>query len=68
MNAKLAQFTENAMKFTMDGGMSLDEFKDEDEEDNTDYKKMYGEPARSVMICMCLHRHRTAQDCLQTCV
>ena len=46
MNAKLAQFTENAMKFTMDGGMSLDEFKDEDEEDNTDYKKMYGEPAR----------------------
>ena len=30
------------MKFTMDGGMSLDDFKDEDEEDNTDYKKMYG--------------------------
>ena len=54
MNAKLAQFTENAMKFTMDGGMSLDEFKDEDEEDNTDYKKMYGEATRVVMICMWL--------------
>eukprot|EP00891_Asterochloris_glomerata_P000647 jgi/Astpho2/647/Aster-04487 len=40
LNAKLAQFTENAMKFTMDGGMSLDEYKDEDDEDNTDYKKM----------------------------
>ena len=63
MNAKLAQFTENAMKFTMDGGMSLDEFKDEDEEDNTDYKKMYGEAARVGMNCMCLRRHRTAQGC-----
>ncbi len=63
MNAKLAQFTENAMKFTMDGGMSLDEYKDEDDEDNTDYKKMYGEADCAVMMCMCPHRHRPAQGC-----
>ena len=59
----MAQFTENAMKFTMDGGMSLDEFKDEDEEDNVDYKKLYGEADRAVMTYVCWHRLIIAQCC-----
>ena len=32
LNDKMAQFTENAMQFTMDGGIAY-EFKDEDEDE-----------------------------------
>ena len=32
LNSRLAAFTENALKFTMDGGMSAYEYKQEEEE------------------------------------
>ena len=42
LNAKMKDFTENAMKFTLDGGIAY-EFKDgEEEADNTDYKSIIG--------------------------
>lgn len=43
LNAKMKDFTENAMKFTMDGGIAYD-FKDQEEEegDQTDYKSLIG--------------------------
>ena len=42
LNAKMKDFTENAMKFTLDGGIAY-EFKDgEEEADNTDYKSLIG--------------------------
>lgn len=44
LNQKMTQFTENAMKFTMDGGLAYD-FKDEDEggTDIGDLKAIMGE-------------------------
>lgn len=36
LNAKLQNFSENAMKFTMDGGLSAYEFEEDKEPDNTD--------------------------------
>lgn len=44
LNNKMKDFSDNAMKFQMDGGMSAYEFKDQDEpEDNIDYKSLAGE-------------------------
>lgn len=38
----MKDFTDNAMKFTLDGGIAY-EYKDDDEpEDNTDYKSLIG--------------------------
>ncbi|KAK9820501.1 hypothetical protein WJX72_011031 [[Myrmecia] bisecta] len=44
LNNKLTEFTDNAMKFTMDGGLNAYEYKDEEEEqpDTTDYKALIG--------------------------
>ncbi|KAK9868512.1 hypothetical protein WJX84_000615 [Apatococcus fuscideae] len=43
LNNKMKDFSDNAMKFQMDGGMSAYEFKDQDEpEDNIDYKSLAG--------------------------
>lgn len=36
LNDKLAQFSENAMKFTMDGGLSAYDYKAEEDEPNLD--------------------------------
>jgi len=43
LNAKMKDFTDNAMKFTMDGGIAY-EYKDgeEEETDNVDYKSLAG--------------------------
>ena len=43
LNAKMKDFTDNAMKFTMDGGIAY-EYKDEDEDEagNIDYKSLAG--------------------------
>ena len=51
LNNKLAQFSENAMKFTMDGGLSAYDYKAEDEEvpDDVNYKALAGE--------WCCHLH-----------
>ena len=43
LNNKMKDFSDNAMKFQMDGGMSAYEFKDPDEpEDTTDIKGLMG--------------------------
>eukprot|EP00775_Hariotina_reticulata_P010968 gene10968-11123_t len=36
LNDKMNKFTENAKQFTMDGGLSIYDFKDEEDKDNTD--------------------------------
>jgi hypothetical protein len=43
LNAKMKDFTDNAMRFTMDGGIAY-EYKDGEEEDtdNVDYKSLAG--------------------------
>ena len=43
LNNKMKDFTENAMKFTLDGGIAYD-FKDpeEEEEPGVDYKSLIG--------------------------
>lgn len=43
LNKKMRDYTDNAMKFTMDGGIAYD-YKDEDDEldDNVDYKSLAG--------------------------
>lgn len=45
LNEKMKDYTDNAMKFTMDGGIAYD-YKDEDdqEEDSVDYKQLIGNP------------------------
>ena len=49
LNNKMKDFSDNAMKFQMDGGMSAYEYKDQEEpEDNVDYKSLMGEPAFSL--------------------
>ncbi len=46
LNDKMKDFSDNAMKFQMDGGISAYEYKDQDEpEDHTDYKSLAGELA-----------------------
>ncbi len=49
MNNKLAQFSENAMKFTMDGGLSAYDYKAEEEEagEDVNFKALAG--ARSAL-------------------
>jgi len=44
LNNKMTQFTENAMKFTLDGGFNAYEFKEEEEapEDAVDLKQLIG--------------------------
>lgn len=44
LNNKLAQFSENAMKFTMDGGLSAYDYKAEEDEidDGINYKSLAG--------------------------
>ena len=53
LNNKLAQFSENAMKFTMDGGLSAYDYKAEEDEmpDDVNYKAMAGE---SYSLCHAL--------------
>ncbi len=50
LNNKMTQFTENAMKFTLDGGFNAYEFKDEEEapEDAVDLKQLIGARQRPV--------------------
>ena len=45
LNNKLAQFSENAMKFTMDGGLSAYDYKAEEEEagEDVNFKALAGE-------------------------
>lgn len=43
LNAKMKDFTENAMKFTLDGGIAYEYKDDEEENDTTDYKSLIGE-------------------------
>jgi predicted PurR-regulated permease PerM len=47
LNEKMKQFTENAMKFTLDGGFNAYEFKDEDDmpEDVPNLKALAGRHA-----------------------
>ena len=46
LNDKMKDFSDNAMKFQMDGGISAYEYKDQDEpEDNVDYRSLMGELA-----------------------
>lgn len=56
LNQKMQQFTDNAMKFTMDGGMVYD-FKDADDEraDIGDLKAIMGACVRwaACRVCMC---------------
>ena len=42
LNAKMKDFTDNAMKFTLDGGIAYEYKDDEEGEDNTDYKSLIG--------------------------
>lgn len=44
MNNKLAQFSENAMKFTMDGGLSAYDYKAEEDaaEADINFKRLAG--------------------------
>ena len=44
LNNKLAQFSENAMKFTMDGGLSAYDYKAEEEEagEDVNFKALAG--------------------------
>ena len=44
LNNKMKQYTDNAMKFTMDGGFNAYEFRDEEDAnaDATDYKQLIG--------------------------
>ena len=43
LNDKMKDFSDNAMKFQMDGGMSAYEYKEAGEaEDNIDYKSLAG--------------------------
>ena len=46
LNKKMQQFTENAMKFTLDGGINAYEFKDPaaEPEDTVDLKQLIGAP------------------------
>ncbi len=50
LNNKLAQFSENAMKFTMDGGLSAYDYKAEEEEagEDVNFKALAG--ARSSLV------------------
>ena len=43
LNAKMKDFTENAMKFTLDGGIAYEFKEGEEEADNTDYKSLIGD-------------------------
>lgn len=45
LNNKLAEFSENAMKFTMDGGLSAYDYKNEEDEliDTSKLKQLAGE-------------------------
>ena len=46
LNNKMKQFTENAMAFTLDGGINAYEFKDEDDvpDEVPDLKQLMGAP------------------------
>ena len=48
LNAKMKNYTDHAMKFTMDGGIPY-EYKDEDDEQdaNVDYKSLAGNNAKT---------------------
>ena len=48
LNNKMKQFTENAMAFTLDGGINAYEFKDEDDvpDEVPDLKQIMGAPLR----------------------
>ena len=51
LNKKMQQFTENAMKFTLDGGINAYEFKDPaaEPEDTVDLKQLIGAPRLAIM-------------------
>ena len=51
LNEKMKQYTENAMKFTMDGGIAY-EFKDEDDvpEDAPNLKAIAGARQESILM------------------
>ena len=55
LNNKLAQFSENAMKFTMDGGFSAYDYKAEEDEIDPDvnYKQLAGTSTDFDVACMC---------------
>ena len=56
LNNKMKEYTENAMKFTMDGGFNAYEFKDEEDAgDNVDYKQLIGatwDPLQDGRCCL----------------
>ena len=65
LNKKMQQFTENAMKFTLDGGINAYEFKDPaaEPEDTVDLKQLIGAPhlascqkCSSCVCTSCLYR------------
>ena len=73
LNNKLAQFSENAMKFTMDGGLSAYDYKAEEEEagEDVNFKALAG--ARSSLYfdghtnqhmshILCAWDHQTLPD------
>ena len=74
LNNKLAQFSENAMKFTMDGGLSAYDYKNEEDEvgEDVNFKALAGEnhhlqPFKfevCMAACCCRCSHDTNQSVL----
>lgn len=70
----MKEYTENAMQFTMDGGVNAYEFRDEDDNaaDGRDYKAMIGVPCFDISLCKATDRgtllmhQRTCDNCIAT--
>lgn len=57
LNKKLKDFSDNAMKFQMDGGIAYDFKEEEEDQEDIDYKQLAGAPPYPVLAIRGRHRH-----------